>query len=170
MLETFLPFYCMSFILAGLDCVLAGWGFSQEIPQLLAPENLKILNVQTYEKRNCKAGPVVERSNEYICAGVPGNTSQAGCVVTTKIFCLRCSYLTKSHLICIPNESCHRPEELKGIRPAQYGSTCRLGIHYLVPWIEDLACGIVIQSPSFNEVSYMGRKMVCNWSIHRTHH
>ena len=86
MLDSFLPFYCMSFILAGLDCVLAGWGFSQEIPQILAPENLKILNVQTFEKRNCKAGLIVERNNEYICAGVPGNTSQAGCMVTTKGF------------------------------------------------------------------------------------
>ena len=86
MLDTFLPFYCMSFILAGLDCVLAGWGLSQEIPKELAPENLKILNVQTYDKRNCNEDPIVETSKKYLCAGVPGNTSQAACPVTTEGF------------------------------------------------------------------------------------
>ena len=125
MLDTFLPFYCMSFILAGLDCVLAGWGLSQEIPKELAPENLKILNVQTYEKRNCNEDPIVETSNEYICAGVPGNTSQAACLVTTEgfifmVFKFDCFYCNLYHKLenglSKPAQSCGTCRHLASIR------------------------------------------------------
>ena len=72
---------------AGLDCTVAGWGLSQEIPVILQPENMKILHVKIYEKSKCKNDANIVQSKEYLCAGVPGMRFQAACVVTfTEIF------------------------------------------------------------------------------------
>ena len=61
--------------------MLAGWGLSNETPPV-QPENLKILHVKIYEKSKCVATPAIERSNEFICAGVPGKRFQAACDVS----------------------------------------------------------------------------------------
>ena len=65
------------FVSAGLDCILAGWGVSSESPKVVHPENLKTLRVKIYEKSKCKAKPAIVKSNDYLCAGVPGMRLQA---------------------------------------------------------------------------------------------
>ena len=69
-------------ILAGIDSVTAGWGLSQLVPDEVSPDKLKILKVKIFEKSKCKAGPLIERSKEYICATVPGVQNQSTCMVT----------------------------------------------------------------------------------------
>ena len=69
------------FVSAGLDCILAGWGVSSESPKVVHPENLKTLRVKIYEKSKCKAKPAIVKSNDYLCAGVPGMRLQAACRV-----------------------------------------------------------------------------------------
>ena len=83
----------MMFVSAGLDCSAAGWGLNQDVPKQLQSEKLKILRVKIFEKSKCKANPVIQKSNEFVCAGVQGKQFHATCEVTfceqvTNKFCI----------------------------------------------------------------------------------